>query len=273
MITIAAGSTTLVVVPELGASIQAFQVDGEDVLRRGRPDLENPLEMSAFALVPWTNRIADGTFVREGDTVSVGGTPLLDEPHGAHGHGWLRRWDVVDETEGSLALEFLHPSGAWPWRYRATQTMTLEPGRLSIELTVTNLSDRFMPASFGFHPYFERPGRLTATVDGVWTGEGPIPDHWEERPEFRSLDVDALETDATYTGWDGRALLTIQAGRFELASDLPMLHLFTPRGRSFFCVEPTAAAPDALNHPERGGFEIHPGTTVSTWMRLSKLEH
>src|SRR5690606_6293425 len=153
---------------------------------------------------------ADAALCHEGDRCSGGATPLLDAAHGTHGRGWLRRWDVADETERSLTLEFLHPSGAWPWRYRVTETMTIEEGRLSVELAVTNLSDRVMPASFGFHPYFERPRRLAAAIDGVWTGEGSIPHHWEERREVRSLDVDALETDATYTGWDGRALLTIQ---------------------------------------------------------------
>lgn len=270
MITITAGTTTLTVVPEIGGAIHAFQVDGVDVLRRGRPDLENPLEMSAFVLVPWVNRIANGTFVHDDEVVSVGGTPLLDEPHAIHGHGWVRRWDVVEQHESSLALQFVHPAGAWPWRYQAVQRLTVEEGRLSVELTVSNLSDDAMPCSLGFHPFFERPGRLTATVDGVWTGDHVLPDHWEERPAFRSTDIDGLEVDSTYTGWDGRALLTLDAGRFEVASDLPMLHVFSPRGRSFFCIEPTTAAPDALNHPERGGSQLEPAAQAHAWMRITR---
>lgn len=269
MITLASGDTTLVVLPELGATIQRFRVDGVDVLRVGRPDLGDPLEMSSFPLVPWCNRIEHGRFEWNGRLVDVGGTPLVGEDHGLHGHGWLWKWDVAERHDDRLVVEYLHPAGRWPWRYRARQELQVEDRRLTAILSVTNLSDTVMPTALGFHPYFERPARLTANVDGMWTGEDIIPDHWEEHDSFRGVQVDRTEFDNTFTGWDGRAFIDIQAGRVELSSDLPFLHLFTPPGRGFFCAEPTGAAPGALNHGSRGGVEVAPGESLSTTMRLT----
>lgn len=269
MITLAAGETTLVVVPELGATVQRFRVGAADVLRVGRPDLRDPLEMSSFALVPWCNRIERGRFDWEGRLVDVGGTPLVGEEHGLHGHGWLWKWEVSDGGDDRVVLEYLHPAGRWPWRYRARQEFQLEDRRLTVTLSVTNLSDTAMPTALGFHPYFERPARLTANVDGMWTGNDIIPDRWEEHDAFRGVQVDHTELDNTFTGWDGRAFIDVEAGRVELSSDLPLLHLFTPPGRGFFCAEPTAAAPGALNHGSRGGVEVPPGESLAATMRLT----
>jgi aldose 1-epimerase len=269
VIRLSVGDTTVVVAPDLGSSVQRFRVGPVDVLRAGRPDLRNPLEMSSFPLVPWCNRIVDGRFQWDGRLVDVGGTPLLGEPHGLHGHGWLWRWDVVDESHDTVLLEYLHPAGRWPWRYRAQHRLAVEQGRLSQTLSVENLSDTAMPLALGFHPYFERPGRLTANIDGVWTGDDVIPERWEEREPFRATDVDRTEFDNTFTHWDGRALIEVPGGRVELWADLPLLHVFTPRGRGFFCVEPAEAVPAALNFGSRGGRVLEPGHTGSGSMRIS----
>jgi aldose 1-epimerase len=269
LITLSVGDTTVVIAPDLGSSVQRFTVGSVEVLRPGRPDLRDPLEMSSFPLVPWCNRIVDGQFDWDGRLVDVGGTPLVGEPHGLHGHGWLWRWDVVKEGQDTAEVEYLHPAGRWPWRYRARHRFEVEQGRLTQTLSVQNLSDTAMPLSLGFHPYFERPGRLTANIDGFWTGDDIIPERWEDRESFHSTDVDRTELDNTFTGWDGRALIEVPGGRVEMWSDLGLLHIFTPRGRGFFCVEPTDAVPGALNFGSRGGRTVGAGQAESTSMRIS----
>jgi aldose 1-epimerase len=266
--TIRAGETALMVTPELGGCVQALRVDGEDVLRPGRPELASPLEMASFPLVPWCNRIAEGVFVWEGRLVDVGGTPLLGEAHGVHGHGWMRRWEVEERSKDRLTLSLLHPAGRWPWRYRARQAMTVEEGRVEQTLTVENLGDEPMPLALGFHPYFGRPARFSATVDGAWVGGDAIPEGWDDRGSFRNHDVDDIECDTTFTGWDHTVSIHLPGFRVELTSDLPMLHVYTPRGRSFFCLEPVGAAPGALNHPGRGDGVLAPGATGAASMRL-----
>lgn len=268
MITLSVDDTMVVVDPDQGTSIQRFKVGSVDVLRPGRPDVGDPLEMSSFPLIPWCNRIVDGRFDWGGKLVDVGAT-LLDEPHGLHGHGWLWRWEPTEVGDETVTFEYLHPAGRWPWRYRARHRFDLEPGRLTQTLSIENLSDTEMPLSLGFHPYFERPGRLTANVDGLWTGEDVIPTRWEEHEGFRSTDIDRTEFDNSFTGWDGKAFIDIPGGRVEMWSDLPMLHVFSPPGRGFFCIEPTGAAAGALNFGSRGGTTAAPGATESATLRCS----
>lgn len=272
LFSITASDTVAVVAPRIGASLQRFAVADRDVLRRGRPDLWTPLEMSSFPLVPWCNRILDGGFDWNGRRLELGGTPTVREPHALHGHGWLWKWEVSEVTDDRLSLEYLHPAGWWPWRYRSRLTTTVEPGRLVQELSIENLSADAMPFSLGFHPYFERPARLTANVDGIWRGEqGVIPTRWEAHEAFRAADLDRTDLDNSFTGWDGKAYLEMPAGRVELSSDQPILHVYSPPGRGFFCAEPVGAAPGALNFESRGGDVLAPGSTATATMRISVL--
>jgi aldose 1-epimerase len=224
--------------------------------------------MASFSLVPWANRVRGGVVHNGSTTIPVGGTPIVGETDPIHGHGWIWHWDIANQHENEITLEMLHPAGVWPWRYRARQTITVEHRRLRIGIALENRSDTPMPYSMGVHPYFERPARITANVDGIWTGE-LIPDHWEEREAFRGTDVDHLDLDATFTGWDGRTILHLGDRRLDMAADTTMLHVYAPRGRGFFCAEPVTGAADALNHPERGGDLLAPGDTASVTVRLA----
>jgi aldose 1-epimerase len=261
--------TELVVSPEIGGSISAFRAAGRDVLRPTPPGAFHPLQTSSFPLVPWVNRVAGGRFTFDGTTVSLP-APIEGERHALHGHGWVAAWTPVEIEPEFAALTYRHRPSRWPWGYEARQTFSLEPGRLTITLAVANLTDSAMPLSLGFHPYFESPARLSATVDGVWhTGEDLIPDRWDEAEPFRAHDVDMLSLDNTFTGWDRRAVIDGEAGRIAIASDVGYLHIFAPKGRSFFCLEPVSAAPDAFNHPERGMQILPPGAETVTEMKVS----
>ncbi len=269
MFSLEADETDLVISPEIGGSILAFRVRGQDVLRPTPPGAFHPLQTSSFPLVPWVNRIADGRFDFAGSTISLP-APVEGERHALHGHGWLAAWTPVEVEPASAVLSYRHRPSRWPWDYEATQTFSLEPGRLTITLTVVNLSDSGMPASLGFHPYFESPARVSANVDGLWRGEGGlIPDRWDEAEPFRARDVDMLSLDNSFTGWDRRAVIDGKAGRIAIASDVDYLHVFAPRGRNFFCLEPVSAAPDAFNHPERGMRVIEPETEWTIELRVS----
>ncbi len=253
--------------PAHGASILSFSVGGTQILRAGA-DSPDPRTLACFPLLPYCNRVEHGVFEWLGERVELGRT-LPDEQHALHGDGWLGRWELDDRGPNWVQMGFTHPAGVWPWRYRAEQTVTVEPTRLTVALGLVNLSTRPMPAGVGFHPYFARPARFTATLDGVWRGPNLIPDTWDDHSGFRNQDVDAVVFDNTFTGWDGKAVIETSEGRVELASDLPLLHVYTPRGRGMFCLEPVTAAPDALNHPERGLRILAPGESVTGSMTIT----
>jgi aldose 1-epimerase len=235
-LTIGSDRATAVISPKHGGSVLRFDVDERPVLRPASGSLD-PRQLACFPLVPYCNRIAGGRFEHGGTTVEL--SPNIEgEPHPLHGHGWLERWHV-------------------------------ERTRLDIGLDLTNLSDRPMPAGIGLHPYFERPARISVNLDGRWVGPTTIPTRWEEHTGFRSVDTDSIVTDGTYTGWDGKAVIDANGRRIVLTADTRLLHVFSPPGMGFFCLEPVTAAPDALNHPDRGLTEIAPSESISIGMSIS----
>jgi aldose 1-epimerase len=104
----------------------------------------------------------------------------------------------------------------------------------------------------------------------MWhAGADLIPDRWDDVEPFRAADVDGLALDNTFTGWDRRVVVDGRAGRILIASDLDFLHVYAPKGRSYFCAEPVSAAPDAFNHPDRGMKLLAPGEELRAEMRVA----
>ncbi len=267
MLEIESDAARAVVEPGLGGSLMAFTIGDIDVTRRAI-SASDPRGTSSFPMVPWVNRIDRGKFATSDHVHSI--RPNTEEPHPIHGHGWLSEWSVEDHATDRVTLRFDHAGDSWPWPYTAFLRYLIEPDRLIMDLEVTNRSATdSMPASLGFHPYFERPARISATVDGRWdVGDDLIPTRWTDAEAFRLSDVDGFEADNTYTGWDGRAFIETQQARIEMVADLKRLHLYAPRWAHFFALEPVSASPDAVNHPARGSVMLEPGETLHHWMRL-----
>ncbi len=268
MLTLSDAETLVTLQPSLGGSIHTFAVRGIDVFRPAPPGTRDTLQVGCFPLVPWVNRISQGSFTFQDQQVSVPPT-LESEPLPLHGHGWIERWEVVEQTSTAARLRFLHRPGRWPWAYEAFQNVEIDDGRLTVTLSATNLTDADMPASLGLHPYFERPARVSFNVDGMWeTDRNLLPVDWRSATSFRAHDVGRLALDNCFTGWDRRAIVDGPAGHTQIQSNLDYLHVYIPRSGGAFCLEPVSAAPDALNHPERGLAALAPGETMTGWMRV-----
>ena len=86
-------------------------------------------EMACYPSVPWGNRIRDGRF-RFGSREVIAADADADAdaagPHAPDGHGWRRTWRVAERSGARVVLDYEHAPGAWPWRYRARQTVALE---------------------------------------------------------------------------------------------------------------------------------------------------
>ncbi len=281
---LAFGDLTAGIRPGLGASLVSFRRRGADILRTGAQASDDPLMMSSFPLVPYSNRVAHGAFSWGGSQRRV---PLNfgDHPHALHGLGWQAAWDVAEHAGASIVLRHAHDGGpGWPWKYEAEQRITLDERGLHASLSVTNRGNEPGPFGLGFHPYFEAPPgtRLKARLANVWLAdETCIPserargDWFGEWSEGAPVARDSL-IDHAFTGWDGHAEvirpdIDCQV-RLSASPELPNLHLYMPPGAAFFCAEPVSHMPDALN---RAGAEkgermhvLQPGETLSVWMRI-----
>ncbi len=218
----------------------------------------DPFETASFALVPYANRIADGRF-RVGEREIRIERNAPGQAHPLHGHAWRKPWRVESKARDNVVLSYEHAPDSWPWHYVAMQTLTLRAESLEVALSVENRDSTPMPAGLGWHPYFRKgPGvQLKAHLEGVWlTDEESLPVRLAHGTRFgqwgRGDEVTRPELiDHCHTGWPGVAeiLLPQEGLRLALTASraLHWLHIYSPPGKDFFCIEPVSHMPNAVN--------------------------
>jgi aldose 1-epimerase len=284
MLALQAGEASLVLDPAQGGSILGWTRGVVPLLRHASPRAVIPgdtREMGAFPLVPYSNRIAGGFFHFDGVDYRLA-LNFGDHPNSIHGIGWQRAWEVVATASGAAALALHHtPDGDWPFAFTAEQHFHLGPDALHVSLTITNRHTTPAPAGLGLHPYFPRASmtvpRVNATLqfraNAVWRNGGDqlpvecvdVPPEWDHTS---GRTVGELALDNCFEGWDGTAVLTWPDRRITIEADSTFRHtvVYTPRGESFFCVEPVSHMNDAINH---GGMRVlDPGETLRGEIRF-----
>lgn len=267
----------LIIDPALGGAVMAFSLSGIPILRdscAGR----TPVETAGFPMIPFAGRIEDAAFPFGGANVTLEKN-FPPEPHAIHGETWLKPWDTLRETQVELHLAFTSDGRNWPWVYRAEQVFTLLSDGLRLALSITNTSDRPMPAGVGWHPYFDAegarldvsPGAVWNTVPGCTRGAPPID--LGHGPQA----VQALTYDHAFD-WPDRRLSIAWPDRGMraalTASDIfNHLILYTPAGEPHFCAEPVSHAPNAVNSDlpaaETGLRVLQPGETLAGAIMLT----
>ncbi|HEX5461175.1 MAG TPA: aldose 1-epimerase [Steroidobacteraceae bacterium] len=286
-VTLANDDLTLELLPDLGAAVATLRYQGRDVLRPTPAGVDDPFETAAFALVPFANRIAGGVF-RVGDREIKIERNAPGQAHPLHGHGWRNPWRVESAVRDQVVLSFEHPPDSWPWCYLAMQSLTLRADNLELALSVENRDTTPMPAGLGWHPYFHKgPGaQLKAHLEGVWlTDEECLPTRLTQGAHFgqwsRGDELARQElVDHCHTGWPGVAEILLPQERLRVAltasRTLRWLHIYSPPGKDFFCVEPVSQMPNAVNRsapPALTGQKLlGPGERLEARVTLSVVE-
>jgi aldose 1-epimerase len=259
--------TRLTLDPSRGGAIRELSWRGQDVLRPTPADAgEDPFDTACFPMVPYVNRIAHGRFSFGGREVRLERN-WTGDPHPLHGQGWRRAWDVIGESASEATLRFEGGANEWPWRYGCEQHFQVRGDGVSVELSIENLGFTPMPAMLGLHPYFpEAPrARLQARLPRVWsTDSGALPTEEARTPDDWSFEkgraVDTVPLDHGFAGWDGVASLCWPDRTVTVrAPDCRFLHVYTPKGRDFFCIEPQSAPPGALTRNAAEATVVTPG--------------
>lgn len=258
------GLAEVVLVPKAGGAIAAYRWNAPagpvDWLRPATPDAirrADAGEMSCFPLVPYSNRVRDGRFRYRGVQVHLP-VSVPDDPHFEHGHGWRNAWQVDAAAANEVTMRYVHEPDEWPWRYEATQRVSLRDGDLTIEVCLRNLSDQWMPAGFGLHPYFPSSprSRIEAHVARMWETDAEVLPTKLVEPRAgadpnKGITVADVDLDNVFTDWSGTARISWpENGRaLEIRAERPLGHLvlYTPPGEGHFCVEPVSNATDAFN--------------------------
>lgn len=248
-----AGRLAVELAPRAGGSIARFRHGDTDLLRpmageaiaSGRGN-----EAACYPLVPFSNRIANGRLVFDGQEFKLDAN-WQGVRHPMHGEGWASAWEVASSDGQSAKLVHQHDgSTGWPFRYRAQLTFRLDEGALAVNIAIENLENRATPAGIGLHPFFRRKddSELAFRAGAVWLADREVlptkriavPADWDYS---RSRKIQS-GLDNCFEDWDGRALIAWPSCglRLELQASPPFRQavVYTPASRPFFCFEPVS---------------------------------
>lgn len=280
-------------VVEVGGGLRDYRVFGAAVL-----DGYGPEEMCHAGrgqiLIPWPNRLADGSYDLDGEHHHL----PLTEP-GAHNaiHGLVRfsSWTVAEQGPSHVVMAHrLHPQPGYPFMVDLRVEYSLDDGGLAVHSRATNRGDRPCPYGAGAHPYLrvgaEGIDRLLLRSPGaVWyanddrgiaanrrSADGTGYDFRRPRP------IGGTRLDTAFTELeredDGRAVVDLREPEgtrgvaLWLDGGYPYLMLFSGDSlpeescrRQSLAVEPMTCAPNAFRTGD-GLMVLEPGEfTEASW--------
>jgi aldose 1-epimerase len=271
------------VVVQVGGGLREYQVDGFPVLDGYGQDQMASMGRGQV-LAPWPNRLADGRYEVDGQTLQV----PLSEPRERNAiHGLVRwsSWDNLATTGSRVRMgHVLWPQPGYPFTLELELEYELSDTGLRVTMHAENIGLRPAPYGAGMHPY------VRAELGGIDTSVLRLPAEtrfeMDERhiPTGRRLSVagtpydfrepraiggtamDAAFTDLARDA-DGLAWTELRSGadarRTSVWVDEHFGHLmiFTGSRRSL-AVEPSTCAPDAF-HNGQGLILLQPGERVA----------
>jgi aldose 1-epimerase len=266
------------VAPSLGGAIVDARWHGRDVLRpmpAAELEARNVRKTACYPLVPFSNRIAFGTF-RFGDSRYTLVNNLAGISHAIHGVGFQRAWTVQSDDASAIDMRLAHtPDEHWPFAFEAQQRIAIEGGTLTLAMRVTNTDTRATPCGAGWHPFFPLDTQAGETcLHTAWTSmlvsdANDLPCVSTQPAQFRALDDTVV--DNCFTGWSGSARIDTPHHRITIQANntLRCAVFFRPAGQPFFAFEPVSHANNALNGNEPPMHVLAPGETLEARVDIS----
>ena len=278
-------------VDETGGGLRAYSSGGSELLDGYGAD-EAASSGRGQVLIPWPNRLEDGSYEFDGHRHQL---PLTEPERGNAIHGLVRheRWAAAEFEPGRGVMEHaLRPQPGYPFSLDLRVEYRLSEDGLRVETTATNVGSAACPYGAGAHPYvtvgtasvdtavLQVPARTVLRSDdrGLPTGSSPVDgtEHDFRRPRpigatvldhaFTDLERDAdglarvhledPETERKVTVWvDERyPYLMLFSG-----DPLPDVH------RRSLAVEPMTCPPNAFRTGE-ALLRLEPGdSTTGAW--------
>ncbi len=260
-----AGTTSAVVIPELGMLIASWTVDDVELIARpGGPGAVRGGHTSAVPLLyPWANRLGRRSYRAAGRDVSLRGLPLHTDGNGLPIHGTLiarPEWEIASAGRGRVRARFEFAAhddllAAFPFPHSLEVSVAVAPGALRVTTTVQADAGCPVPVSFGWHPYWRLPSprsRWSVTLPdaehvsldgrGLPTGARSVRAAGAEPLAGSSFDdLYAVASLARVGVTDGHHTLML-----DLDAGYPFLQVYAPAGSRFCCLEPMTAPTNAL---------------------------
>ncbi len=275
---------------EVGGGVREYQVGDRPVLDPYPLDAMSDGEHGA-PLIPWPNRLADGTYRFDDTDYAV---PLNEpEKHNAiHGFLTCRSWQALEHHTRRVVMGTrLHPLAGYPFTLDIRVAYQLGDSGLEVSTTATNIGDRPCPYGTGQHPYLSPgSGRIDACILELAASTRILTDNQRQLPtgtaavegtefDFRAgkrlgdhkLDTPFtdLDRDQNRRAW---ARLTAPDGsRIEMWVDehYPIIEIYTgdtlnpPRRRVGLGTEPMTCPPNAFQ-TGNALTRLEPGQSLTT---------
>ena len=139
-------------VVEVGAGIRTFSAEGRQLLDGYGAD--EPIRSGrGQVLIPWPNRLEDGSYEFDGQRHQL---PLTEPERGDAIHGLVReeRWTVGEREPHRVVMEHvLEPRPGYPFTLSLAIEYALSERGLSVRTTATNTGSDSCPFASGQHPY------------------------------------------------------------------------------------------------------------------------
>ena len=274
------------IVVEVGAGLRSYLADGRSILD-GYDANEIASSGRGQLLIPWPNRIEDGSYEFGGVRHQLS----LDEPERLNAiHGLVRwsAWRIAERERDSAALEhILHPRPGYPFSLALRVEYRLAADGLTVRTEATNVGNETAPYGAGAHPYLAVSGGLVDTARlqipartvleandrGIPVGAAPVDGSDLDFRVTRAIGTTKLDhafTDLERSP-DGLARVELMSdgGQSTLwaAESYPYLMVFSgdtlpTGGRRSLAVEPMTCAPNAFRSGD-GLIRLEPEQTHS----------
>jgi aldose 1-epimerase len=272
------------IVTEVGATLRSYSVGGVDVLD-GFDGSESSSGGRGQLLIPWPNRLRDGTYEWAGEQQQL---PLSEpERHNAiHGLVRWQAWTLLESAAERVSLGLrLYPRPGYPFTLVLRIDYELGDAGLRVRARAENAGGEACPYGIGFHPYLTVGERIDsarlriAAALALAVDERMLPVGWERvegtRYDFREpRAIGETVLDTCYgelaRDADGRARVTLSDGDREatlwMGDGIEYVMAFSgdtlaaERRRRGLGVEPMSCAPDAFRNGE-GLVTLEPGAS------------
>lgn len=142
------------VIVEVGGGLRSLSVGDREVLDGYGPD-EKCTSGRGQMLMPWPNRIEDGSYEFDGKRHQL---PLTEPEKRNAIHGLVRwsTWTVGARSRDRVVMEYtLRPQPGYPFTVELSIEYALSDRGLAVRATATNIGSERCPFGAGAHPYLK----------------------------------------------------------------------------------------------------------------------
>jgi aldose 1-epimerase len=175
---------------EVGGGLRAYSADGQDVIDGYGAD-EMAKGGRGQLLIPWPNRVQDGSYEFEGRRHQL---PLTEPEHSNAIHGLVRwaSWGAREREAHRVVLtHVLHPQPGYPFLLELAIEYELSASGLTARTTATNMGAGRCPYGSGAHPY------LTLGPESVDDVVLRVPARTALRSDARGIPVGTVAVEGT----------------------------------------------------------------------------